>query len=587
MQTTEQVLYGLIQAANPRLTVPFSDITFSNPTWCTAEEAAGPAQGCNSKVTMVARGYADPAVIYYDRVNLFADSPFFNFLTMGNGAGGLQVNQGSYPTIQSLATMFDSDYQATLVPSDLVDGPLAPALRPAGGSGGLYIAALVEVADSSLGYIGPTLMAYGPSDSIPLSQAISVVDLTGASSWAMGNLVSMVADRNNALFEIPQNCIIGAPRDTTAAEKALYNNAETASDLTYIGEDHAYSGTVTVFYNRQDLATINVPIRHPLMVPPGTPAIAQLAGTFSFTGATNAYGTAQDFLFEAVPALNGLTPVAYTLKASPSSVNYKGQVDIQLIDASLVELDSYWQLLSNHDLPDPTYNPAAYSQLVTPAAAATKIVQFATIPAGFSPPWLPYGTAIQVKPAGDVVTLDAATSAAHGGRKYSIQLVATCDWGVTSAPVTVYFNRLPLTAINPEGGTGPYRLFLDDFLFNLKFCGANILMGGAPLQLRSYNYTKNGTMYNSDINIALGFGSEDFLGNGQWSYSYDTSVWTQMIFQSAADGKKRFTMTADPNSGVFEGSIDFELSLPPSDYEFIGSPWTIYSWSYSNGGLPV
>ena len=169
MTTTAAILYGLIQSANPDLTVPFDEITFGTPAPATLDQAN--AFNRNASVSISAENLGNPVPIYYNRVPLNE-----TLLTplVGSSSNIYPVYmfpQGTYSTTADFATYL-SGQGLPVTPDDVVSVAVPTYWSGLEGSYEYSSFALQLLQwNNSLGFTGTFWAMYGPAEPAALATA--------------------------------------------------------------------------------------------------------------------------------------------------------------------------------------------------------------------------------------------------------------------------------------------------------------------------------------------------------------------------------------------------------------------------------
>jgi hypothetical protein len=173
---TVAVLYGLLQAQNPELTVPLASISFGPPQLNTQSQSA--ANGNTSSNTQVsAAGFGDPVTISYNQV-VVANS----VLQPNNNVGGYSWNANSVPVLNAPPGNYATslDFTAALqaagfpVTSGDIENVALQNFWTEDYSGYYYQSLGYQYlpwSDVSLGYTSGIWVTYGPATPVPLATA--------------------------------------------------------------------------------------------------------------------------------------------------------------------------------------------------------------------------------------------------------------------------------------------------------------------------------------------------------------------------------------------------------------------------------
>lgn len=276
------VLYGVIQADNPGLTLPYSSVMFSSPAMASVAQNA--ANGKNSVVTLSATGYSDTVDIFYDKIDVSSGLPF---------QYGFNDTPSPYLIAPMAAYTNTTDFAAVLnangIPIDVSD--IVPVSIPDHWPSGFnqyyqgFATSLIQWTSDNMGYTSSIWMVYGPPAPITFSD---IFQRTSVPSDVNGG---------NALTDYPEKCLstynstlsqatsgAGIPnlsrREVVlsnlvvldAPTSAANGNAEVSCTVTYAenplypGQPFNRAGTIpfypfftgsqTVYYNRYDVVAL-------------------------------------------------------------------------------------------------------------------------------------------------------------------------------------------------------------------------------------------------------------------------------------------------------------------------------------------
>lgn len=422
MKPSITALYDLIKFQNPSLTLTQSQLNFATPVRVTAEEYA--TYNKNTKVTVHAAADANASGtvdVFYNRLvlnfMLGGDPPWFYF-------GDAAVPVGTtYATMGDTLPYLNAHYGTTFVPSD-VNANDVPDLE-----NGSYL----TIQPGNIAYDGQCWIDFPVTAPDPLSSVFPTTVIgeiyTGAYGLAQRAVNANGGNLYYAVLTESDNVVLDA------ATSAANGNAECSAVLTYTDIYNAYTGSVTVYYNRPSLVP-SMAYGTTYLLPVGAVNSVDLLPVVN--ARTGLALTVNDIVNEPLPALVSGT-ASYTLQASPGAFHYKGSYALTLVDTLPVVSTL---LTYNPDLAD-----SAGAQPVTQRIwGVTVFTDNAynwlrlTQPNSFDPA-TPFYT---VEPA---VVNDAATQTAHGGREAKVTLTFHDISGVTGT-LDFYLNRYDLSALN-------------------------------------------------------------------------------------------------------------------------------------------
>lgn len=507
MKPSIDALYDLVKLQNPGLTLTQSQLTFATPVRVTAEEYA--TFNKNTKVTLraVSSAHASGSVdVYYNRLilnfMLGGEAPYFEY-------GDAAVPAGTtYATMADTLPYLNAHFGTTFVPSD-VNATDVPDLE-----NGSYL----NIQPGNVAYDGQCWIDFPVTIPDPLSSAFPTTVIgeiyTGAYGLAQRAVNANGGNLYYAVLTESDNVVLDA------ATSAANGNAECSAVLTYTDIYNAYTGPVTIYYNRPSM-TPSMAYGTTYKLPVGAVNSVDLLPVVN--ARTGLALTANDIVNEPLPALVGGT-INYTLTASPGSFHYKGGLELTLVD-TLPDVSTL--LTYNADLAD-----APGAQPVTQRIWATTVFTDnaynwlrLTQPNSFDPT-MPFYT---VEPA---VVNDTATQTAHGGREAKVTLTFHDIAGVTGT-LDFYLNRYDLSALN--GGAVYESLYLN----------LNAMIAAQYLLTRD--------MFSNAVSKVGG----PHLGNNV--LSPDIVDYHGLVFVSNS-GNVNVVYKAVPGSAIFRGQFETHVS---------------------------
>jgi len=526
---TGPVLYGLIQAVNPTLTLTYAQVAFETPAIATATQIA--QYGRNAVVDISAAGYGNPVSIYYDKVILANSLPSPVFGANASGISYILLPQGAYATAVDFATAIHAlGYPVDA--SDIAVQTVTDYWTVTTEANYASLAGMLLPWNSSLGFTSNVWVIYGPAASLNLATVFpSTWNATagtqkGDPSTALTTYANVLLASQSLPILQPLTRGMATYSGLTVLDpttSASYGNAEVSAIVTAAANPNYptlntadygfrdkvpyypfYTGSQTVYYDRFDPAiagdvtnnlfqyySVATPASPQPMIPLGNLLGNSINTSADLVNWLLSQGViyqqpplwdVSDILVEPLPPYGTGGTVIYNLTFKNSYSVKDGSVPLLLSqtgpDMSVIVAGVTSLPLVGGNLPDGSSVASHYSNtnsFITPNSAdiATIFLTYwgwAYTSSDDVQNWV-YSDELSaaVVPGSELAT-STAEATANGGSAWKAIVEVTSPWGSTFQQ-QVYYDKLDISQLWINGLSaavgGTVTLFTDSFSFGL------------------------------------------------------------------------------------------------------------------------